>query len=561
MKKRFLLAVLVLVLAFPAGLVGLMSTEAGSRFLLQAVFWLLPAEVSVKTVEGRLLDRLALHEFAYQTDAEKIALQRLLFVWEPSRLFSGKLKIDDIHLDKLDVQLPETAEPEKADGFDINAKMKLPLDIVIENLLLTDAVIRQDGRRQQLDKLLLSAFTENGRLTLAALDVNAPPLTATAKGRMELGGGYPFKLTADWQLATQDHGLWQAAASVDGDFHEMSFNHRLSSPFVSVAQGRLKNLQDKPSLTLRVDWQKLSWPFTKAAPEMSSEQGYFELAGRLDDYRMTLDAELARPSLPPGHLTFKGKGGEKSLSITGLELQSTAGQFRLSGDVVWNGATMFDLTAAGRQFNPAVLVPELPGSLTFNTRLKGKMDGASLSQLEADIDEFSGKLRGNPVSAGGTLVWTGNQLLADALKLFAGKNKIALNGVLGPEKAEFDVAVDAPDLAALWPDLGGSLKGEGKVQGTLKKPEVSLNAKGNGLRFAEHGAERITVDIDYHAGTEKTSRMQLSASGIETGARQIEQLRISGTGTLEKHRFTADISSSDGELASVLNGYLKDGEW
>ncbi|MGR9037077.1 MAG: translocation/assembly module TamB domain-containing protein, partial [Gammaproteobacteria bacterium] len=142
MKKRFLLAVLVLVLAFPAGLVGLMSTEAGSRFLLQAVFWLLPAEVSVKTVEGRLLDRLALHEFAYQTDAEKIALQRLLFVWEPSRLFSGKLKIDDIHLDKLDVQLPETAEPEKADGFDINAKMKLPLDIVIENLLLTDAAFR-----------------------------------------------------------------------------------------------------------------------------------------------------------------------------------------------------------------------------------------------------------------------------------------------------------------------------------------------------------------------------------------------------------------------------------
>ena len=62
MKKRVWLIILVLVLSVPACLLGLMSTTAGSRWLLQTVFYFLPAHVSVETVQGRLLDRLALSE-------------------------------------------------------------------------------------------------------------------------------------------------------------------------------------------------------------------------------------------------------------------------------------------------------------------------------------------------------------------------------------------------------------------------------------------------------------------------------------------------------------------
>ncbi len=60
MKKRIVLLIFMLiVLIIPVGLFGLISSEAGSHWLLRQVFSALPAKVSVVTIEGRLLDRIA----------------------------------------------------------------------------------------------------------------------------------------------------------------------------------------------------------------------------------------------------------------------------------------------------------------------------------------------------------------------------------------------------------------------------------------------------------------------------------------------------------------------
>jgi translocation and assembly module TamB len=59
MKKRIaLLIVMLIALIIPVGLFGLISTEAGSHWLLRKVFSVLPAQVSVASIEGRLLDRI-----------------------------------------------------------------------------------------------------------------------------------------------------------------------------------------------------------------------------------------------------------------------------------------------------------------------------------------------------------------------------------------------------------------------------------------------------------------------------------------------------------------------
>jgi hypothetical protein len=136
------------------------------------------------------------------------------------------------------------------------------VQIVIENLLLTDLTFQQGEQVQQLEKLHLSAFTEHGRLNIVSLDVNAKPGVATAKGQMGLGKGFPFSLTADWQVTTADYGLWQATATVNGDMHQLAFDNRLSSPFKSALKGSLDNLQDAPRITARGDWQQLNWPLS-----------------------------------------------------------------------------------------------------------------------------------------------------------------------------------------------------------------------------------------------------------------------------------------------------------
>ncbi len=557
MIKRIFLTVLILLLMLPVGLFGLMNSAIGSRRLLQTVFSHLPVQVSAKAIEGRLLERIVLSELSYKDDSKTAAVKNLVFAWRPAELFSGVLKIVDMTLNEVNINVTQTAPPEKS-TFDFNAELRLPVQVAIENLLVTDVTFQQGDKLQHLQKLHVAAFTGQGRVNLVALELNAQPVSATATGQVGLGKGFPLSLTADWQVSSADYGVWHAMSTLSGDIHRLDFDNRLSSPFKSTLKGKLENLPDAPRVTAYGDWQQLNWPLGGGKAQFSSERGTLELDGLLSDYRIALNAELTQPYLSKSQLTFKGQGSTEALTIKELALTSAEGAFQVDGTVSWKNATAFDLSASGQHFNPAILLPELPGSLTFSTLLKGKLDSKAL-QLDVDINKLSGKLRGYPVSAGGKLALANEQLKVDALQVISGRNKIAVNGSLGQEQAALVVAIDAPALDSLWPNLGGSLKGDGRLEGAWLKPSVQFQASGKHLHVAGHSAERLAVNIDYQP--EQTSKLQLSVNAIKTGNTEISKLLIEGFGTLERHQFKADLNSSYGDLSSALTGSFKGGVW
>jgi len=562
MKKPLFLIGLIFVLMIPAGLFGLMSSTAGSRWLIETLFSSLTAQISARAIEGRLLERITVSDLTYKSDTETVAINKLVFAWQPSKLFSGTLKIVDLTVNDLNVNVAETNAPTKESAFDLNAEILLPVDIVLENLLLTDIRFQQGEQLQQLDKLHLSAYTEQGQLHIVSLDANTKQMTATAKGRIVLGKGFPMDLTADWGGKTEAYGLWQATATINGDSRRLTFDNQVFSPFKLTVKGSLDNLPDPPNskITLRGDWQKLNWPLSSIKPQVSSEQGYFEVAGLLNDYRINLIGTLTRPSMPKSDLTFFGKGGLDALSIEELKLKSAAGVFLVDGDISWADEIIFDLAANGQQFNPALLIPELPGSLKLNTRIKGKLAGEAL-QVDADINNLQGKLRGYPVSADGKLQWADELLKVDKFSLVLGVNHIAVNGTLGQQQSALAIAIDAPALQSFWPNFGGSLQADGHVHGPWINPEVQLKANGKRMFFAQHRADQLAIDIDYHADTKKTSKIHLIAAGIKTGTMQITKLLLDGSGTLEQHRFTADIRSSYGDISGLLTGGSKNRVW
>ena len=561
MKKRIVLQIVILIiLIIPLGLFGLISSEAGSDWLLRKVFLGLPAQVSTATIEGRLLDRISLSDFHYQTDTETIAIDKLIFAWQPYQLISGTLKIVDVEINGLNVFVKETKKSREKSGFDLNAQLLLPVKIVIENFLLTDMQFHKGDSAQNLQKLQLRLATVSDQLKIISLAVNAKPIAATAQGQMTLGKGFPFSLTSDWQVNAEQNGLWQGSTIITGDVNKLSFDNQTSSPFSVVLKGRLDDLQTTPRIAAHAGWSKAVWPVTGTKPEIKSEQGAIELAGLLNDYEITLNGQLTQPYLPDASLSFNGKGSLNAMSIKKLELKSKTGLFQIAGDVSWQGPPAFDLTATGQDFNPAILLPELPGNLTFSSRVKGQLEAKAL-QLDVDINKLSGQLRGKPVSANGKLVLNGDQLKVDKLRISSGSNKVAVNGSMGQEQAALEVSIDAPVLDSMWPTLGGSLKGEGVVQGMWKNPAVKFQAQGKRLRFAEHSAGQLAINIDYYPDTKKTSTFLLSAGAIKSGTVKIDSVRVDGLGTLAQHRFKADINSADGDLSAAFSGSFKSGNW
>ncbi len=197
---------LLIVLAIPAGLFGLVSSEAGSRWLLQQVFSRLPAQVTAAAIEGRLIDRIALTDLHYQSDTETVDVKNLAFAWRPRELLSGTVKIIDLTLNGVTVNIRKPETPKDEAPFDFRAELRLPVEIAVENLLLTDARLKSGEQVYELARLRLTAATEQGRLSVSLLEVNAKPVVATVQGQVTLGKGFPFNLQADWQVSTETNG-------------------------------------------------------------------------------------------------------------------------------------------------------------------------------------------------------------------------------------------------------------------------------------------------------------------------------------------------------------------
>ncbi|MDO9106202.1 MAG: translocation/assembly module TamB domain-containing protein [Methylovulum sp.] len=559
MMKRIMAGVLMLALMLPVGLLGLMASESGSRWLVLQLFSSPSLGVSVAGIQGRLLDRIELNDLRYHGVTETIAIKRLVLAWQARALLLGTLRIADLSVDGVDVTSRSANDPDKS-GFDANTGFSLPVQLVIEQLLLTDITLDLDGQVYAIDKLYVSAASEQQQFKINSLTLNSPLAQASLQGQIGLGAGFPVDLQAEWQVHTDNNGLWQGSSAVHGDVRQLAFDSQLAAPFKLVLSGELAQLLETPQIKLKGDWQQLRWPVTGATPQINSGQGHFELAGALENYRLAVDGLLSQQYMPDATLVFDGKGSLTAMVIEKLAINSKTGLFELTGDVSWRDVPEFAISATGQGFNLGLLVPELPGKLSFNTYVQGRLDDKAL-QLDADIKQLSGQLRGHPVHANGKLELNAGQLKVDDLRIVSGVNQLSADGGLGDKQTPLKLAINMPDLSTLWPNLSGKLQGQGTVQGDWKHPEVQFVADAQRLNIAGHSAKQLAVDIDYHQNPQTASHITLSAYGVKTGALDIANAHAKLQGSLAQHQFNADVASSYGDMSLALSGRVSGETW
>lgn len=554
MKKRLLLISLTILLLIPLSLFIIMNSESGTRWLLHT---LLPTEITVQTIQGSLLDQLELTNVHYQSPTQTITVNQFRFVWQPSKLWTGTLKIITVTLDGINVSLTESKQPQEPSTFDFNAPLVLPIDVIVENLLLTNMQFQQGDTLQTIEKLQVIAKTEHEQLLIQTFIIDAKPLSATAQGFVTLGKGFAFKLNTDWQL-TAEQGNWQASTTLSGDTKKIQFDNQVLSPFAITLQGTVDNPLKTPYINVLLAWKSVKYPLIGDTPQLQSDTGRIELVGLLTDYRLKLNAQLNQAYLPTASLVVNGKGSLDALTVEKLELKSTTGIFQLGGQIAWKDKISFDITATGQDFNPAIIVSDMAGNLSFDSHFKGQV--ADKLQLDIAINKLAGQLRGYPVSADGKLLLVGEQLTVDALAIKSGSNIIELNGTLGEEQAMLTLVVDAPQLNTLWATLGGRLKVQSSLQGAWQNPAIKLQANGQSVRFTEHSVDRLNINIDYNPVATKPSQLSIIADRIKTGTTQIAKLLIEGQGSSAQHSIKTELNSQYGDMSALITGELKNAD-
>jgi translocation and assembly module TamB len=90
---------------------------------------------------------------------------------------------------------------------------------------------------------------------------------------------------------------------------------------------------------------------------------------------------------------------------------------------------------------------------------------------------------------------------------------------------------------------------------------VQLQAAGKQLRFEQHAVQSLALTVNYAADDKKPSQVQLSATGLSSGATQIAKLLISGQGLKQQHNFTVQANSEQGDVNLALSGNLQGNQW
>lgn len=551
MKRRIVIIGIAVAAAAAIGLAGLLNTQAGSRWLLRKVFSLPAVSTTVDAVEGTLLKRLTLRNLVYRKDAVTVRIGELLLVWHPSALLRGRIMIADLRLDDVDITL---GKPEKKSDtrFQWDQGYRLPVQLTLDNLLVTRVLLHQNGQTRALDKLLLSAATAGDEVRIRRLSARTPDIQADLKGSVGLNAALPVKVSAFWRAELDKNGSWNGTAAIYGDARRLNFSSRITSPFTGSVQGRVSEMLAKPALKAVAAWQSLVWPFAGDKPQIGSRYGSVAVVGPLDHYRVLADACARRQDLPEACLLLDGVGGAETFAVDLARLGSSVGRLSVKGEVDWGKKSAFALTAAGRRFNPAVFVPQLPGSLTFAAELGGRLDLAALS---VDIRDLGGTLRGYRLSGGGNLKKDADTVTVHELTAALGPNRIGVDGALGPGQSALALVLNCPELAALWPGLQGELSGRGKLDGALTNPAVDFNAVGRNVGYAGARAGIVNLTVDYRPGGRQVSAIEIAARRLTSGGGDgIAGASLNGRGTPERHRFELNLTAGKGRVSALLEG-------
>lgn len=226
--KRLLTTVIALglIAALAAGITALLYTEAGMQWAFARVQRLVPGQLTVERLDGRLAGPLALAGLRYENDALILRADRVTLRWQPGRLVDGVLVIEALAFSGLDL----TTKPASArSGGDFD--LSLPLAVELRRFDAAPITWSRPGEQPvTLDALSFSAAARDGTVTLSALHVAAPRFTLDGTGELPLNTRDALRLELRGQAVVRDMTV-AGTGTLEGTWRRIAAELRLTQPF------------------------------------------------------------------------------------------------------------------------------------------------------------------------------------------------------------------------------------------------------------------------------------------------------------------------------------------
>lgn len=596
MRRRRLLLALAALAALPLlALAWLLGSESGLRFVLARATAALPElELSAERVEGRL-GAMRLERLRLQAAGRPIELRGLALEWQPLALLAGRLSLDHLQFEALEIGAARSAEP-AAEPFDPERLVwtyplsATPLPVSLARAQLGPA--RLDGQLLWQRLELEGELDGAGRLRLARFTAHRGEDRLDLRGQLPAGRLDPglhghwrgsgsegsVALTADHDgaslLLRGDDGRAELAASVQAPH---SWQLRLSTAKARLA-ALFEGLPEPLDLQLQIEGDG-----ARARLSASTDTGPLPLRS-LDG---ELQWEAARQRLQINALSVEHAGGgslagsaglqlgaepelELALRLTGWPLAGDASDApRLFGELLANGPLQaLPLRLQGELRRDALYLP-----LTLDARLEGErlqIEGLRLAGPHGRMDA-RGALQFAPELA--------LQLDIESEQLDPGWLDPNLDGVLSlqarlrveQQAKRWRARLELPRLEGRWRSAALSGSGDlrwadevidGQLQLTLGDGRLRLDASSDGLLADLKGIDLGALHADLAGRLQGQLRLRppltapgwdadLRLQGLAFGPLRAEQVDLRG-GLGEGSGQTLELVLHDAAYAQTL---------
>ncbi|MFN2309313.1 MAG: hypothetical protein ABR553_06195, partial [Gammaproteobacteria bacterium] len=511
-------ALLALSLAVLLAVTALLTTERGLLFALHAAQRLAPGELSWASAEGRLIGPLTLEGLAYSDANGRYRIGRLALDWSPGRLLARRLSVHRLHLDQVDIVLPEPAA--QAPTVAIEPGWSLPLELALREVRVRNLRLRRGADELVVVETFTTALSGGLEwLDIEHLHLRLDAAELRAHGRLGLGRQVASALELDWRAEPPGSAPLAAEGRLTGTWEQARLTQRFTAPVQAEAQ-----------LELRLPFSDLSWALEITLPPTALDRFRADwpaqrLGGKLQAHGTLTRAELgadletdtAADALYPVRIEAALSAGTAAgdWRLQTLRLHQGEAQLNLSGE--WQAATeQFSGHLEAQAFSwPPAGVPQLHIP-TGELHLDGTPDAYRV-QLEARLEgaQFPpGTLQA--AGQGGREALRLERLRLETLDgVVQGQGDLAWTPQL---RWDLQLSAENLDPGQYWPDWPGRLSARAHSTGADTGQGLTLSARVDQLAGTLRG-----YPVTGRGGVElQGDSLRLEAVRLHSGTARLE---------------------------------------
>jgi translocation and assembly module TamB len=455
-----------------------------------------------------------------------------------------RLDLAPTRLSGLRVELPEggagEAPAEQSTGDEPLVidppKVALPLDIGIEGMTLTDAVLVQSGISRRLDRLQLAGALVGQRLTLAQLEASAPPGRVAASGQVTMADDWPLNLSVDVQADDlPELGQQQLRGSLSGSLADLGLQVEANGGVDAQLSATAELFSPDIPWTASLEASAVQWPLGDEPVARATDLSVSG-QGSITKYRLELTTALAGPDIPAGQWRLALAGDTQGARIEQLEGQLLGGELAIAGDVGWAPNPSWDLTLEGSGLEPGRWRERLADTrLSTRARVAGALESDGW-RLDAVLESLDARWQDRSLTASGRVQhgldgsWQVDELVARV-----GANRVRVHGRVG-ERWDLTTELALSRLAQLAPELDGRLEGDLAVTGERMAPSVRGGLTGDGLAWRAFALQRGELAVRVDRLMQGSSDISLALKGVSRDGEPLGDLDVGLTGTRSEHR-------------------------